>query len=274
MRSAAVLLTVLLSAAGLAPAAAQVADATSHDALRVCADPSAWPASGREQPGYENKIAELMAARLERPLEYTWFPMATGFVRKTLRDKRCDVIIGYAQGDELVQNTNAYYTSTHVMIVKAGGPLAAITSLDDPALKDKVVGVIAGTPPASHLARVGLLGKARPYQLFADRAVVNSADQMLDDLESGQIDVAILWGPQGGPMAKARDGLTVIPLLGDTPAPKLFYRITMGVRPGEDDWKRQLNSLIRRNQDDIDRILIEAGVPVTDDYGTALKAAP
>ncbi len=274
MPRAVVLLAALLVAVGVMPAAAQVADATSHSALRVCADPSAWPASGRDKPGYENRIAELMAEKLGRPLEYSWFPMSAGFVRKTLKAKTCDVIIGYAQGDELVQNTNAYYTSTHVLIVPEGSALAGVKTLDDPALQGKVVGVVAGTPPATHLARVGLIGTARPYQLFADRAVVNSAAMMLDDLAAGQIDAAILWGPQGGPIARERGGLTVIPLLGETPSPKLFYRITMGVRPGEDDWKRQLNSLIRRNQDAIDQILTEAGVPITDDYGTALKPAP
>lgn len=272
MRRRLVLALALL--AGALPAAAQTADLTSHQALRVCADPSAWPASGREQPGYENRIAELLADRLGRPLEYTWFPMATGFVRNTLKAKRCDLIIGYAQGDELVQNTNAYYTSTHVLVVPQGSPLAGVTALDDPALQGKHLGVIAGTPPASHLTRLGLIGGARPYQLFADRGVDNPSARMLDDLVAGTIDAAILWGPQGGPMAQARGGLVVIPLLGETPAPKLFYRITMGVRMGEDDWKRQLNSLIRRNQPEIDAILREAGVPLTDDYGTSLKPAP
>lgn len=259
--------------AGAIPAAAQVADATSQTAFRVCADPSAWPASGREKPGYENRIAELFAKQLGRPLEYSWFPMSTGFVRRTLKAKTCDVIIGYAQGDELVQNTNAYYTSTHILVVRADSDLTGVTALDDPALQGHVVGVVAGTPPASHLARVGLIGTARPYQLFTDRAVVNSAQMMLDDLSSGAIDVAILWGPQGGPMVKGRDDLLAIPLLGETPAPRLYYRITMGVRLGEDDWKRQLNSLIRRNQPEIDAILRDAGVPVTDDYGTMLKPA-
>ncbi|MBC7179893.1 MAG: amino acid ABC transporter substrate-binding protein, partial [Roseovarius sp.] len=54
-------------------------------------------------------------------------------------------------------------------------------------------------------------------------------------------------------------------------APKMFYRITMGVRLGEDQWKRELNSLIRRNQAGIDAILVEAGVPLLNDMGTEAK---
>ncbi|MGR3698709.1 MAG: substrate-binding domain-containing protein, partial [Roseovarius sp.] len=48
-------------------------------------------------------------------------------------------------------------------------------------------------------------------------------------------------------------------------------RITMGVRLGEDQWKRELNSLIRRNQGAIDAILDEAGVPLLNDMGTDTK---
>ena len=66
----------------------------------------------------------------------------------------------------------------------------------------------------------------------------------------------------------------VTPLLAEPGAPRLVYRITMGVRQGEDVWKRELNSTIRELQPEIDAILREAGVPLVDDMGTALKAAP
>jgi len=42
----------------------------------------------------------------------------------------------------------------------------------------------------------------------------------------------------------------------------------MGVRQGEKVWQRQLNSLIRRNQDEINGVLAEAGVPLVNDLGT------
>ena len=65
--------------------------------------------------------------------------------------------------------------------------------------------------------------------------------------------------------------LKVVPLMQEAGAPKMFYRITMGVRLGEDQWKRQLNSIIRRNQAGIDAILAEAGVPLLNDMGTEAK---
>ncbi|MGB0905076.1 MAG: amino acid ABC transporter substrate-binding protein, partial [Mangrovicoccus sp.] len=66
--------------------------------------------------------------------------------------------------------------------------------------------------------------------------------------------------------------LMVIPLLQETLPPRLFYRITMGVRLGDKVWQRKLNSLIRRNQSEINAILSEAGVPLVTDMGTELLA--
>ena len=262
----AVMLTSLASAG-----VAQTADLVSTTAFRVCADPGNLPMSGRDEPGFENEIAALFAERLGLPLETTWFPMGPGFIRKTLRAGVCDVVIGYAQGDELVQNTNHYYTSVFLLITRTGEPLAKTETLADPALHGKRIGIVAGTPPASHLARNGLMALAKPYPLIVDRRVQDPAADMLADLASGEIDAAILWGPIGGPLAKGNPALSVMPLLRETASPKLFYRITMGVRPGEQDWKRDLNSIIRRNQVEIDAILTKAGVPLVDDYGTALK---
>ena len=216
---------------------------------------------------------DLIAAQLDVPVAYTWFPLVNGFIRQTLSAGKCDVVIGYAQGDEMVLNTNHYYTSTHVLVVKADGPYAGVTQLSDPALADAKIGVVAGAPPTTHVARLGLMKNAKPYNLMTDRRVEDPAGDMLRDVEDGTTDAALLWGPIGGPSAKAFPDLAVIPLLNEAATPRLFYRITMGVRAGEDNWKRELNSLIRRNQAEIDAILRDAGVPLVDDYGTAMKPA-
>jgi len=258
---------------GLAASAhAQVTDLVSKTHFRVCADPANIPFSSESGLGFENRIAELFAESLGLPLQYTWFPMATGFVRRTLSENRCDVIIGYAQGHELVLNTNHYYTSAYVLVTQKDSPLASVDSLSDPRLKGTRLGIVAGSPPATHMARNGLIGKARPYRLMVDRRFESPAEEMIADLQAGEIDGAILWGPIGGYYAK-RDGLSLTPLLKETLPPRLFFRITMGVRQGEVVWKRQLNSLIRRNQDAIDAILTEFGVPLIDDQGTGLKQA-
>lgn len=264
-----------LGAAGAAASAsAQVADLVSDDSFRVCADPANAPMSSKDGQGFENRIAELIAEKRGTPLTYAWFPMVTGFIRQTLQAGRCDVVIGYAQGDDLVLNTNHYYTSTHVLITRDDSDLAGAESLSDPRLDGKRIGVVAGSPPATHLARRGMIGLAKGYNLVVDRRVESPAEEMLADLESGEIDAGVLWGPIGGPLVKAREGLTAKPLLHEAATPRLFYRITMGVRAGELEWKHELNSLIRRNQAEIDRILIDAGVPILDDFATKLKPPP
>jgi quinoprotein dehydrogenase-associated probable ABC transporter substrate-binding protein len=253
-------------------AVAQTSDLKSDDRLRVCADPANLPMSDKDESGYENALADLIAEKLDVPVAYTWFPMATGFIRQTLGLKRCDVVMGYAQGHELVLNTNHYMTSVYTLVVSKDGPLVEVTSLSDERLDGQRVGIVAGTPPASHLARHGLIAQARPYQLFVDRRRESPAIDMLVDLEAGEIDAAVLWGPIGGPLVKQNHpDLTVIPLVGETEAPRMFFRITMGVRQGEKVWQRELNSLIRRHQNEIDALLHEAGVPLVNDMGTAVK---
>ncbi|WP_323772469.1 substrate-binding domain-containing protein [Antarctobacter sp.] len=267
--SEAALILTLLAFGGAG--SAQTSDLVSTSALRVCADPANDPMSMKDGSGYENKLADLIGEKLGLPVQYTWYPMATGFVRNTLKVKKCDVIIGYAQGHELVLNTNHYLTSTYVLIVAKDGPLADVDSLSDPRLKGLRIGVIAGSPPSTHMARNGLIGKAKAYNLFVDRRHESPTHDMMDDLETGEIDAAILWGPIGGPMVKqGHPNFAVIPLVKETLPPKLYYRITMGVRQGEKVWQRKLNSLIRRHQDEINAILAEAGVPLVTDLGDAV----
>lgn len=266
-RLIALLATLLVGVAGLSHA--QTSDLVSGNALRVCSDPANFPMSSRDERGFENRLAELVAAKLELPVQYTWYPMATGFIRNSLGAKKCDLVIGYAQGHELVLNTNHYFTSVYTLIVARDGDLADVTTLTDAALKGRRIGIVAGTPPAAHMARNGLIAKAKPYHLVVDRRHENPSMDMLADLAAGEIDAAILWGPLGGPIVKTDfPQLKVIPLIREDLPPRLFYRITMGVRRGEKVWQRKLNSLIRRNQDEISALLDDAGVPLVSDLGT------
>lgn len=269
---AAVLLGALYCGATFAPAAAQTSDLVDRAHLRVCADPANMPFSNDKGEGFENKIAELLAKDLGVRVEYTWFPQATGFVRNTLNAGKCDVVIGFAQGDELVQNTNHYYRSGYVFVTKQGGPLADIDTLEDPRLKDKVIGIVAGTPPGNQMAANGLMGKARPYPLTVDRRYEAPAERMVADTASGEIDAGILWGPIAGFYAKkSSQPLTVTPLVKEAKGPRLAYRITMGLRSNEPNWKKQLNDLIKKNQPEINTILASYGVPLLDEQDRLIK---
>lgn len=258
---------VLLSAP-LSPVSADTSDLVSKTAFRVCADPSNMPFSNKAGEGYENELAELLASKLDLPVQYTWFPQATGFVRQTLRANRCDVIISYAQGHELVLNTNHYYVSSYVFVAPRDGPLADVDRISDPRLQGKTLGVVAGSPPASHMVRYGLIGNAKPYPLIVDRRHESPSQKMIDDLQDGTIEGAFMWGPIAGYFARdAEPALAVTPLLKEEGAPRLFFRVTMGVRQGEIRWKRKLNSLLRRNKAEIDAVLTDYGVPLVDTFG-------
>ena len=234
--------------------------------LRVCADPRNLPFSNEKGEGFENKLAELFAEKLQKKLDYMFFPQATGFVRMTLGAHRCDVIMGFPQGDELVQGTNPYYRTAYALVARRGSGLEEVASLGDERLKGKHLGIVAGTPPATNMAVNGLMTNARPYPLMIDTRIDSSAVAMIKDLMAGEIDAGVLWGPMAGYYAtQINPPLHVTPLVKETSGPRLAYRIGMGVRPADQNWKRQLNRLIQENQPAINKILLDFGVPLLDE---------
>jgi quinoprotein dehydrogenase-associated probable ABC transporter substrate-binding protein len=243
------------------------------ETLRVCADPSNMPFSDKSGEGFENKLAEMVAAATGRSsVAYTWFPSIPGFVRNTLGANRCDIIMGYAQGDELVQNTNAYYRSSYVLIYKKDGDLAGVKTLTDPKLADKRIGVVHATPPSANMAAAKLMRKAKVYPLVVDtRNVPSMAEVMIRDIVAGVIDAAVIWGPMAGYYArKSEIDLAVVPLTREKGGSRLAYRITMGVRSSDQQWKRTLNSFIRDNEADINKLLLSYGVPLLNEQDESI----
>lgn len=241
--------------------------------LRVCADPRNMPFTNEKGEGFENKLAELFAAKLQKKLDYVYFPQATGFVRMTLGAHRCDVIMGFPQGDDIAQGTNPYYRTSYALVSKQGSGLEDVAALDDARLKDKHIGIVAGTPPATNMAVNGLMAHAKPYPLVIDTRVDSSAMAMIKDLSAGDIDAAVLWGPMAGYYAKSADPpLHVTPLVKEATGPRLIYRIGMGVRAADQNWKRQLNRLIQENQTAINKVLMDFGVPLLDENNRPIVA--
>jgi len=148
-----------------------------------------------------------------------------------------------------------------------------VSSLADDRLKSKHLGIIAGTPPATNMAANGLMANARPYPLMIDTRVDSSVGSMMKDLAAGEIDAAVLWGPMAGYYAKqAKPPLHVTPLVAEKSGPRLIYRIGMGVRPADQNWKRLLNRLIEENQPQINKILLDYGVPLLDENNRPVAA--
>ncbi|MER9201626.1 substrate-binding domain-containing protein [Mesorhizobium sp. M0145] len=256
---------VLAQNAGLG-AAGELVD---PDILRVCADPSNMPFTDKNGQGFENKLAELVAKKTGRKsVAYTWFPTVTGFVRNTLGANRCDIIMGYAQGDELVQNTNAYYRSAYVLVYPKGNGMDGIETIEDPILSGKRIGVVESTPPTANMAANKLLRTAKIYPLAVDTRITPSMGEvMIKDMLAGKIDAAVLWGPMAGYYARELGAdVTIVPLLKEKTGSRMSYRITMGVRPSDQEWKRTLNRVIRENQPEITKLLLGYNVPLIDEH--------
>src|SRR3989440_948029 len=240
--------------------------------LRVCADPNNMPFSTDRGEGFENRLAELLADKLGKGLSYSWYPQATGFVRNTLAAHKCDVIMGISQGDDLVQVTNPYYRTAYALVLKPGHGLEGVDTLGDPRLKGKRIGIVAGTPAGNNMAANGLMANAKPYPLVVDTRVDSSAVAMVHDLAADEIDAGVLWGPMAGYYARqATSAITVVPLVKETTGPRLAYRIAMGVRHTDQEWKRLLNRKIAENQDAINKLLVSFGVPLLDEEDRPLS---
>jgi mxaJ protein len=264
---------------------AQQGEAVGADrVLRVCEDPNNLPFSNRAGEGFENKIAELLANELGWKLEYTWFPQRMGFIRNTLRRRdpnsnrfACDLVMGVPTGFELASTTKPYYRSIYALVYVKGKGLDGVkvpedlVKLEPAKLKSLKLGVIGQTPPADWLLKLGLFDQVVSYQTQSGDPERYPGEIVEKDLAAGKVDVAFVWGPIAGYFAKnATAGMAVVPF---SPAPDIQFdfRIAMGVRFGEREWKDRIEQLLEANRPRIQAILAAYGVPQLDDAGRLMQ---
>ncbi|WP_085314394.1 quinoprotein dehydrogenase-associated putative ABC transporter substrate-binding protein [Derxia lacustris] len=268
------------------PALAQEAP-VDDKLLRVCADPHNLPQSDDRGGGYENRIAEAMAKDLGRELTYTYFPQRMGFVRQTLRAKdattqrfKCDLIVGVPKGYELTATTQPYLHSTYALLYTRRGALANVSSAEEvlalpPAQRARLrFGYFAPSPAVDWLLRNGLFEQSIAHAALNGDPEESPGKIMARELESGRIDVAVLWGPVAGFLAREHGGdWATLALKSDDPSIKFDYEISMGVRFGEPQWKSTVDGWIAANRDRIDAILASYRVPLVDERGLPRGAA-
>src|SRR3984957_7725136 len=169
----------------------------------VCADPNNLPFSDQAGRGFENKIVGLIAQDLGSTVDYTWWAQRRGYVRHTLKADVCDIWPGVASGAEMMTSTRPYYRSSYVFVTRADRGLH-IASFDDPQLRKLIVGVqmvgadAMNTPPAHALARRGIVQNVRGYMLYGDYRQPPPPSAIIDAVEDGDVDVAVVWGPMAG----------------------------------------------------------------------------
>ena len=256
-------LLMVVAAAGLVVPAAY---AEELKALRVCADPDNLPFSNRQEQGFENRIAALVAQELGIPLAYTWWPQRRGFLRGTLNARRCDVVIGIPAGHPMVLTTGAYYASPYVVVSRIQDGLQ-IASLDDPLLKRLRIGVYQNSPVDFVLGRQGMVDNVIGYSTFYDGRV-NYPQKIIEDVTSGRIDVAIVWGPAAGYfVGQQRHTLTLAPvaippLEGNGEGEAEVFAMSMGVRKTDASLHAVLETVLGTEGDEIRQILQQYGVPL------------
>ena len=242
--------------------------------LRVCADPRNLPFSNEKGEGFENKLAELFAAKLQKKLDYMYFPQASGFVRMTLGSHRCDVIMGFPQGDDAVQGTNPYYRTAYALVAKQGSGLDDVTTLEDERLKSKHIGIVAGTPPATNMAVAGLMANAKPYALMIDTRIDYSAEAMIKDLARGRDRRRRSVGSDRRLLRQAGQSAAACHAAGqgDDRAQNWSIASAWGCARRIRTGSASSTSLIQENQPAINKILLDFGVPLLDENDRPIGA--
>jgi mxaJ protein len=240
--------------------------------LRVCADPDNLPYSSRDESGFENRIAHLVADDMGAKLTWFWQEQIRGFVRKTMGAGECDLFIGVPAGYERVLSTKPYYRSTYVAVTRGDGE--PFTGFDAPDLKQRRIGVqligddLVTSPPGYALTRAGAIDNVRGFPIMGDGP---AAQRMVDAVASGQIDMALVWGPQAGWYAhRAKVPLVVTTTSAPAGLPVPFeFSIAMGVRKGDTALRDRLDEILQRRHADIDAILASYHVPTVPMAGRA-----
>jgi quinoprotein dehydrogenase-associated probable ABC transporter substrate-binding protein len=224
------------------------------------------PFSNQQGQGFENKLAELIATKLHEPLEYTWWSERRSFIKNSLAQNRCDVVLGIPSTLDSVEATRPYYHSGYVFVSRQDRDLK-ILSLFDPRLSTWRIGIqMVGNdyaPPAFALARRGITQNIVGFSLFGAYGEPNPPKAIIDAVAGGRVDIAIVWGPFAGYFAKS----ATVPLEIDPVAPSIYldipftYDISMGVRKGDYELRARLDRVLETESKTIRQILGGYGVP-------------
>lgn len=254
----------LLTAAALLATGA----APSPREFAACIEPDNMPFANRAGKGFEPEIAALLARRLDANLVLVPVAQSThGYVRATLGRGRCDAIMGVPSVAEGITPTKPYYATGWVFVTR-GDRALHVQSFDDPLLRRMRIGVPAvgegyDTPPLAALGKRGISANLRLYPISGLGESEPTPAQMIDDLASGKIDLAIMWGPGAGYFAAAASTpMDIRPTpSSDGPDLPMTMPIAIGVRHGNTELRDLLNRILAEQKPQIDHILASYHVP-------------
>jgi quinoprotein dehydrogenase-associated probable ABC transporter substrate-binding protein len=243
--------------------------------LRVCADPNNLPYSNQQEQGFENDLAQMIAADFGTTVSYTWFAQRGAFFRKTLNAGQCDVVMGVPAGMAHLATTQPYYRSSYVFISRLDRHLD-IHSLDDPRLRQLQIGFhILGDsdrdlPPVHALTNRGIVRNLVGFGIFGNLDETNPPSDIVKAVAAGKVDIAVAWGPMAGYFAASSSvPLQVMPIDPDPSDPglPLAFDIAIGVRPADRELKDRLDAELSRRKPEIGRLLQTYGIPAVASEG-------
>lgn len=239
--------------------------------LRVCADPNNLPYSNDNQEGFENRVASLIASDLGAKIHYVWTAQHSAFAKNSLSLTTCDISMGVPSTRDTALLTRPYYHSTYVFVSRSDQHLN-LASLSDPRFASWRVGVNSNnegyTPPGTFLERRGLGANLTGFTMAGGFEDPDPAFRVMQAVESGAIDVAIVWGPLATYFAQQTPA---VPLDIARVSPAEFdgvpfsYGISIAVMNRNSDLRDQVDAAIARNCDAIQSLLADFGVPITEE---------
>jgi len=180
MATAAIVLGIGASTLLAAPPSNRPSQESQKPPLVVCAVPDAMPHTGKAKDGspqgLDVAVAQLVAAELERPLEFHWCASAA-CSWKCLAEKRCDMVIGQPHGSGPTRDvawSSPYSGSRFGLVVHE--KTAGVRSLAD--LEGKRVGIVTGSVALASTGHTAVEFKTR--------------DKLLDEFVASQLDAAFV----------------------------------------------------------------------------------
>ena len=256
-------MTVALLTFSPGQASAQAANRALDWELIVCADPSASPFSNRDQGGFENRIAHILADEMGATLVFYWIPQVRTLMTDALREGRCDMIVGLADGVGGALTTIAYYRSPYVFVYRAEEDYEVAT-FDDAILR----GLRIGVHPIESPAHEALLRRGLRDNIIMETQVFQGGpgdpqETMIAAVADREIDVLVTWGPAAGYYADLQPvSLTVMatpPF--EPPIIQMFINMVAGVRLGDDALRDRLDIAMVSRWTEIQSVLDDANIP-------------
>lgn len=257
-------MTVLLALLLIAPPAVAQEGTSPTWELRVCAHPDNYPASSQQRPGYENRIAAILADELGARLTIEWTMFDDHSISRTLHAGSCDAIIGIGESVGGVESTVPFLRAPYVFVTRAADDLD-LDSLDDPRLSELTIGTYPAGIPSLALRNRGLSANVREFSPLATVSTLDRDTPILDALISGEVDVAIVFAPIAAARAEAEPGLLQLePVTPETDFGatllQMFRTFTIGVRPHDTSLRDTLNHALAARWSEIQEAIDRYGV--------------